>query len=549
MRRQPSQPPQIEGYDFVRFLKGGGFADVFIYSKHQRNVAVKVLLRDVGGKQAAFEAEAQAMARLSNHSSIVTIYDAGVAAGGAPYLIMEYCNRGDVSIELAGRPYAVDRALEIAIAVAGAVETAHRMGILHRDIKPANILFTQGGKPALTDFGISGSLSGESDGPDAFSTQWAPPEQITGDVSMTRASDVYSLAATLWTMVVGRSPFTIADGPNDNLALARRVMTTPVPPTRVVGVPESLERVLAIAMAKEPAQRYQSAAEFAFALNAVQNEMHIRPTPLEVLSDDEEVGTDSVERSGTLLSGYTPIDPSGTSQPVETNRHTSPRATPASQPVAATLDRGSPHAGTESSTHVGGNRRPQPGVIDAFGSGSPTRVTELPSLPVPRLIEGDTQRVDRTGEARAAPPPVPPVEVPPAGGSRVGIIAAAVAALFAVGGVSAYLILSKGDSGTTAEQTTKTTAAPVDPIGDVVPPLVGLTLTRSGSKVTAKWSNPAPLPGDVYLYGVLDPSTELTLIQTTKTRVTVPVVEGRTCVSVQLVRANGSKSGPIKECA
>lgn len=547
MRRQQSEPPHIEGYDFVRFLKGGGFADVFIYSKHQRNVAVKVLLRDVGGKQATFEAEAQAMARLSNHSSIVTIYDAGVAAGGAPYLIMEYCNRGDVSLDLVARPYALDRALEIAIAVAGAVETAHRMGILHRDIKPANILFTQGGKPALTDFGISGSLTGQSEGPDAFSTQWAPPEQISGG-AMTRAGDVYSLAATLWTMVVGRSPFILADGPNDNLALVRRVMTAPVPPTRVVGVPESLERVLAIAMAKDPDQRYQSAAEFAFALNAVQNEMHIRPTPLEVLSDDEEIEADSGERSGTVVSGYTPVDPSGTSQPVETNRHTSPGATPTSQPVASTLDRGAPHAVTESSTHVGGDRRLQPGVIDAFGSGSPTRVTQLPALPVPGLIEGDTQRADRTGDARVARPPDPPVEPPPAGGSRVGVIAAAVAALFAVGGVSAYLILSQGDSGTTAGQTTNTTAAPVDPIGDVVPPLVGLTLAKSGSKVTAKWSNPAPLPGDVYLYGVLDPSTELTLVQTSETRVTVPAVKGRTCVSVQLVRQTGSKSDPIKEC-
>jgi serine/threonine protein kinase len=526
--RAQSAPPVIEGYEFVRFLKSGGFADVFIYRKHGRDVAVKVLLRDIGGKQATFEAEAQAMAKLSAHSSIVTIHDAGVAANGSPYLIMEFCTRGDVSAEIRRRPYPVDRALEIGVAIAGAVETAHRMGILHRDIKPANILFTAGGRPALTDFGISGSLS-ERAGPDAFSTQWAPPEQISGDAPMTPASDVYSLAATVWTMIVGRSPFVLPAGPNDNNSLSRRVLTAALPPTRAATSSEALERVLTIAMSKDPGQRFHSAADFARALNAVQNDMHIRPTPLEVLSDEEVGEDDGPDRSGTLVSGYTPIDPSG--------GRVLPGATAAR--MEPTADRVSRQV--ESNAPTGATQDRNPLIENGVGVATAAE-RSLPRLATPELVEQDTQRV-------LAPSPVAEPAVTVSRDRRVsGWLGVAAAALIAAVGVGAYVVLARDDPGTS--RTTATgSAPPVDALADEVPGVSGLTISQQGKGFLVKWKNPNPAAGDSYLYSVLDPSKPQSFKSVAQTSVSVRAVVGRTCVDVRLVRANGRQSEASKVCS
>lgn len=306
--RPPSSPPLLDGFRHVGLLGTGGFADVFTYEQQtpQRTVAVKVLLRGLGqDAQRHFAAEANLMARLSNHPSIVSIHAAGVAPDGRPYLVMEMCRAKHLGVLLRQRPLPVARALEIGIQIAGAVETAHRIGILHRDIKPANILFTEFGRPALTDFGISTDASGP--GAAAFSVTWAPPEQLT-NAPMGPSGDVYSLAATVWAMLTGHSPFDVP-GDNDALAVAARVKTMPVPPTGRPDVPESLERILRTALAKQPAQRYGSALEFARALQSVQAELHLSVTTIEVR--DERVDDDYVDDTefGTRVTGFVSIDP------------------------------------------------------------------------------------------------------------------------------------------------------------------------------------------------------------------------------------------------
>ncbi len=162
-RRAPAAPPDLPGFTYVDLLGSGGFADVYLYEQHlpRRRVAVKVLLTDrmSSGSVSEFTSEANVMAMLSTHPAIVTIYQAGVAADGRPYLVMEYCPKPNLQVRYRREPFPIAESLRVGVQVAAAVETAHRAGVLHRDIKPANILVTEYNRPALTDFGIASTTS------------------------------------------------------------------------------------------------------------------------------------------------------------------------------------------------------------------------------------------------------------------------------------------------------------------------------------------------------------------------------------------------------
>jgi len=112
-RRTPSAPPVIDGFEHVSLLGSGGFADVFLYEQHRprRRVAVKVLLADLLQADALerFDSEANRMAQLSTHPSIVTIYEADVAADGRPYLVMEYCSRPSLAHAYRREPHSITR--------------------------------------------------------------------------------------------------------------------------------------------------------------------------------------------------------------------------------------------------------------------------------------------------------------------------------------------------------------------------------------------------------------------------------------------------------
>ena len=297
MARTPSHPPELEGYRFLQPLGVGGFSDVFLYEQllPRRTVAVKVLLADIGAAGiASFTSEANLMARLSTHPFIVTIHTAGIAADGRPYLVMEYCSRPNLAERYKARPLSVDDALRTGVRVASAVETAHRAGILHRDIKPGNVLTNDYGYPALTDFGIAGAadalLGGRGEGGSGdtgtesvgLSVPWSPPEMFLDVPEHEVRSDVFSLAATIHTVLAGRTPFEVPGGPNTAVDLMSRIERGQFTPFGRDDIPRSLAGVLAKGMSPRREDRYPSALEFGRALQRVELELGFAATTLEI---------------------------------------------------------------------------------------------------------------------------------------------------------------------------------------------------------------------------------------------------------------------------
>jgi len=324
----PRRPaPNLPGFTLVEWLGGGGFADVFRYHDHSldREVAIKVLHRGGTDKaRQAFRNEASLMARLSSHPNIVSVFQVGVADDGRPFLVMEMCAPQHLGDAIARRPYGPAKAMELGIQIAGAVETAHRLGVLHRDIKPSNIMFTAFARPALTDFGISVSLGGDTSMQMAMSHLWASPEQFGSSPGRVGPwSDVYSLAATVWALLIGHSPMFIPGDSNDRLSLEARIRTMPTPRTMRADVPEELERVLAVGMAKDPRERFQSAIEFARALQSIQGLINQPVTSIDVFTEPGQVLDDESELldEGTRISGFQLIDPD---RPDSTSHATGP---------------------------------------------------------------------------------------------------------------------------------------------------------------------------------------------------------------------------------
>ncbi len=270
--------PVIAGFTFVEHLGSGGFADVFLYEQQwpRQRVAVKVVRPDVpldDREKQLFTAEANAMARLADHPYIVSVITAGVTLeGGRPYLVMRYCPPPDLGLRVRSHPMAVPDAVSTGIKLASAIETAHRSGILHRDIKPSNVLVTTYHEPALTDFGIAGRIADiEGDGDVRISYPWSPPELLDGRSNGSVTSDVYSLGATIWHLLVGRSPFSIPAGDNSTRALSARILHAAPPATQRSDVPPALDRLLQQCLAKNPAHRPQSALELARSLQQIES--------------------------------------------------------------------------------------------------------------------------------------------------------------------------------------------------------------------------------------------------------------------------------------
>ncbi|MFN0089696.1 MAG: serine/threonine-protein kinase, partial [Acidimicrobiales bacterium] len=253
----------------------GRGASSIVYRAEQpklgRTVAVKVLTAGPAddATRRRFSRECRALGALSGHANIVTLYDGDWPEGGAPYLLMTHLSRGSLEDRLRrDGPLPWWEAAEIGVKLAGALEAAHRMGVLHCDVKPSNVLISDFGEPQLADFGIA--QIAEPHAAPARSAQasgtplYAPPEAFDG-TAPAPARDVYSLAATIHALIAGRPPVRI-ERAADLDELVAQLRQTPPADLRPLGVPEQLARALERALAKAPEHRPQTATLFAESL-------------------------------------------------------------------------------------------------------------------------------------------------------------------------------------------------------------------------------------------------------------------------------------------
>jgi eukaryotic-like serine/threonine-protein kinase len=264
----------LEGrYEIVRELGRGGMATVYLAKdlKHDREVAIKVLLPDLGmalGPE-RFRREIQLATKIS-HPHILALYDSGETPDHLLYYVMPFIPGESLRARLdRERQISVDEAVQITIEVASALDYAHRQGIIHRDIKPENILLDDG-HAIVADFGIAHAISamGEEKLTQTGITLGTPtymsPEQAMAEKDIDGRSDVYALGCVLYEMIAGTPPFV---GPTAASIIARHTLDR-VPSLAIVreNVPDELEDVVLQALAKVPADRFKTAGAFAEAL-------------------------------------------------------------------------------------------------------------------------------------------------------------------------------------------------------------------------------------------------------------------------------------------
>jgi beta-lactam-binding protein with PASTA domain/tRNA A-37 threonylcarbamoyl transferase component Bud32 len=308
-----TQPRLLGGrYELDGVVGRGGMAEVYRARdiRLDRIVAIKTLRTDLARDQifqARFRREAQSAASL-NHPSIVAVYDTGedmTSGVPVPYIVMEYVDGRTVRDLLQeGHRLLPERSLEIIDGVLRALDYSHQAGIVHRDIKPGNVMVTRNGDIKVMDFGIARAMS------DAQATmtqtaqvigtaQYLSPEQARGERVDSR-SDLYSTGCLLYELLTGRPPFT-GDSP---VAIAyQHVRENPVPPSRVdPDVPPWADGIVLKAMAKSPADRYQTAADMRADLQRAASGMPVAaapPTRFDMYPQTQRMGT------GTMMAGAT----------------------------------------------------------------------------------------------------------------------------------------------------------------------------------------------------------------------------------------------------
>lgn len=258
----PFNPGENVGpYRIIEQLGQGGMATVFkaYHASLDRYVALKVLHPAFTEDQtfiARFQREARLVAKL-DHPNIVPIYDYSNHEG-RPYLVMKFVEGETLKARMARGPLNSDELSRIIEAVGAGLSYAHKAGILHRDIKPSNVLLAPDGSIYLADFGLARiAQAGEStlSSDQIMGTpQYISPEQAMGKKDLDEGTDIYSFGVMLYEMVVGQVPFS-ADTP---FSIIHDHIYSPLPMPRVINpnVPESVERVLLKALAKERADRY-----------------------------------------------------------------------------------------------------------------------------------------------------------------------------------------------------------------------------------------------------------------------------------------------------
>jgi hypothetical protein len=493
----PTVPPvDIDGFDELRPIGRGGFSYVFSARQRafNRRVAVKVLsfgLIDERERR-SFERECKAMGLVSQHPHIVSVFNAAFTTTKQPCIVMELYSGGTMSERLKREgQLPIATVLETGVKISGALQTAHDRGLLHRDIKPQNLFISEFGEPALGDFGIS-TLDDERtiSGGGGLTVHYAPPEVLEG-APATASSDVYSLAATLYTLLEGARPFASPSGRRQSVGeLARRIMLDDPPRIRRPDAPRGLADLLARSMSKTPSERSESAAALGRELQRVQGELGLPVTTL---------------------------------------------------PVALTPDAAEvPAAGAAVAAPAA--PAPHPGVAMMLPPSAPDALA--PAAPFDDLADGETVTV-----ARPAPAAEPARTVEQAAGTRRAVLAtsAAVVALLAVLAMVWFVGRSDG------EQTSTTTVPPGDTIADdfftdvPVPAGVAVTPGAEEGQVVVSWRAVGDVgAGVTYQVQRTDVSPAPPAVQTDEPTAIIGDVQSgaRPCFTVRAVSAAGKFSQP-----
>jgi tRNA A-37 threonylcarbamoyl transferase component Bud32 len=274
---------QFGPYQIVAPLGEGGMAAV--YKAYQpgmeRYVALKVLPRSYADDPqflARFQREAKLLAQLQ-HPHILPVFDFGQSEGYT-YIVMPFIPSGTLTGQLSGAPLPLARIRQVIAQVGDALNYAHARGMIHRDIKPSNILIDESGNCLLTDFGLArmveDAVNLTSTGTIMGTPAYMSPEQGSGSKIDSR-SDIYSLGVVLFEMATGRVPFQ-AETP---IAIVFKHVQDPLPPARSINpdLPEAVELVILKSLAKNPEDRYQTAADMVRAIQAAIPESQIFAAP------------------------------------------------------------------------------------------------------------------------------------------------------------------------------------------------------------------------------------------------------------------------------
>jgi len=261
--------PEISGYRMLRIINHGGMSTVYLARQHTlgRDVAIKVMSPQALSDEVSrrrFENEVRTIARLE-HPHVVRIHEVGRTIDGLPYYAMPYMARG----HLGQRDYSKSerRVVELSHTLLSVLGYAHARNIVHRDVKAENVLFDDADRPLLADFGIAlrkdwGGARMTATGLAVGSTAYMAPEQARGEVVDGRA-DLYALAVLIWEMLTGKLPFEAQD------ALSMAVMHAQDPVPKLPAHLSHWQHFMNRALAKQPAQRFEDAAQMRAAIDSV----------------------------------------------------------------------------------------------------------------------------------------------------------------------------------------------------------------------------------------------------------------------------------------
>ncbi|MFC7449715.1 protein kinase domain-containing protein [Rhodococcus daqingensis] len=276
---QRGVPPSVAselaaaGFTDATEIGRGGFGVVYRCTEAtlDRTVAVKVLTADLDEENLTrFVREQRAMGRLTGHPNIVNVLRVGTTESGLPYLVMPYHAQRSLDVRIRDQgPLSLEQTLQLGVKLAGAVESAHRLGILHRDVKPANVILTDYGESALSDFGIAHLPDGFETAIGTFTATpaFTAPE-VLGGGPPSAAADVYALGATVFCALTGHAPFERRSG-EQVVAQFVRITSQPVPDLREHDVPDDVAAAIERAMSADPDAR-PTAAQLGDELREIQ---------------------------------------------------------------------------------------------------------------------------------------------------------------------------------------------------------------------------------------------------------------------------------------